>query len=96
LSHEPPNAQWEDGFRPVDVDFDICGRLLVTSDGTKGNGSKVVRLEFIRPEEKPTPTSNQPETETESPSSNFSAASNFISIRINALIISFVQMLILG
>jgi glucose/arabinose dehydrogenase len=103
LSHEPPNAQWEDGFRPVDVDFDVCGRLLVTSDGTQGNGSKVVRLEFLRPEveflrpeENPTPTSNQLETETESPSSNFSAASNFISIQINALIISFVLMLILG
>jgi hypothetical protein len=80
LSHEPPNAQWEDGFRPVDVEFDICGRLLITSDGTQGNGSKVVRLESLRPEEKPTPTpnqpetespsSNQPETETKSPSSN--------------------------
>ena len=73
LSHEPPNAQWEDGFRPVDVDFDVCGRLLVTSDGTNGNGSKVVRLEFLRPEEQSTPTSNQPETETESPSSNLLA-----------------------
>ena len=75
LSHEPPNAQWEDGFRPVDVHFDVCGRLLVTSDGTKGYGSKVIRLEFLRPGEKPTPTptSNQPEIETESPPSNFSA-----------------------
>jgi glucose/arabinose dehydrogenase len=34
LAHEPPNAQWEDGFRPVDIDFDECGRLIVTSDGT--------------------------------------------------------------
>ena len=26
LKHEPPNAQWEDGFRPVDTSFDECGR----------------------------------------------------------------------
>ena len=24
LAHQPPNAKWEDGFRPVDVDFDAC------------------------------------------------------------------------
>lgn len=47
LSHAPPNAQWEDGFRPVDVDFDSCGRLIVTSDGTRGRGSKVVRVEYV-------------------------------------------------
>lgn len=48
LAHVPPSAKWEDGFRPVDVDFDACGRLLVTSDGTKGRGSKVVRIEYLR------------------------------------------------
>ena len=42
LKHKPPSAQWPDGFRPVDVDFDDCGRLLVTSDGS--GGSKVVRI----------------------------------------------------
>eukprot|EP00536_Pseudo-nitzschia_multiseries_P005969 jgi/Psemu1/286149/fgenesh1_pg.121_\ len=47
LAHAPPNAKWEDGFRPVDVDFDSCGRLLVTSDGTRGIGSKVVRVEYV-------------------------------------------------
>lgn len=47
LAHAPPNAQWEDGFRPVDVAFDECGRLLVTSDGTKGRGSKVVLIEYV-------------------------------------------------
>jgi len=47
LAHLPPNAKWEDGFRPVDVDFDSCGRLLVTSDGTRGRGSKVVRIEYM-------------------------------------------------
>jgi len=47
LAHAPPNAQWEDGFRPVDVAFDECGRLLVTSDGTKGRGSKMVLIEYV-------------------------------------------------
>jgi glucose/arabinose dehydrogenase len=47
LAHIPPNAQWPDGFKPVDVDFDACGRLLVTSDGTRNHGgSKVVRLVY--------------------------------------------------
>lgn len=46
LAHEPPNAQWENGFRPVDVDFDDCGRLLVSSDGTKGRGSSIVRITY--------------------------------------------------
>ena len=45
LAHVPPNAQWRDGFRPVDVDFDECGRLLVTSDGTNGNGDRLVLIE---------------------------------------------------
>jgi glucose/arabinose dehydrogenase len=39
-------AQWDSGFRPVDVDFDDCGRLLLTSDGTKGKGSMVVRVAY--------------------------------------------------
>lgn len=47
LAHEPPNARWDDGFRPVDVAFDACGRLVVTSDGTRGGGgAKVVRIEY--------------------------------------------------
>lgn len=55
LAHEPPNAQWEDGFRPVDVDFDDCGRLIVTSDGTRSRGSKVVTIQYSRVNEsKPT------------------------------------------
>lgn len=48
LTHKLPGAKWGDGFRPVDVDFDTCGRLLVSSDGTKSlgyGGSKVVRVE---------------------------------------------------
>jgi len=50
LSHTPPKAQWDDGFRPVDVDFDACGRLLVSSDGTRANdflGSKIIRMEYV-------------------------------------------------
>jgi hypothetical protein len=49
LMHQPPNAQWEDGFRPVDVSFDSCGRLLVSSDGSKDDGfqgSRIVRIEY--------------------------------------------------
>ena len=47
LAHQAPDADWEDGFRPVDVAFDACGRLLVTSDGTRGRGSKVVRIDYL-------------------------------------------------
>jgi len=46
LSHNPPRAKWRDGYRPVDVDFDECGRLFVTSDGSRGAGSKIVRIAF--------------------------------------------------
>jgi glucose/arabinose dehydrogenase len=45
LAHSGSNAKWDDGFRPVDVDFDECGRLLVSSDGG-GKGSKIVRIEY--------------------------------------------------
>lgn len=31
VKHQPPDAKWEDGFRPVDVAFDECGRLLVVA-----------------------------------------------------------------
>ena len=51
LSHAPPSAQWRDGFRPVDVDFDACGRLLISSDGSYNvnsyGGSKIVRIESV-------------------------------------------------
>ena len=54
LSHVPNNAQWESGFRPVDVDFDDCGRLLVSSDGTRDSpqyrGSMIVRIEHTEDE----------------------------------------------
>mmetsp|Transcript_13647 Transcript_13647/g.18192 ORF Transcript_13647/g.18192 Transcript_13647/m.18192 type:complete len:492 (+) Transcript_13647:44-1519(+) len=35
LKHNGPSARWPSGFRPVDVKFDHCGRLLVSSDGTR-------------------------------------------------------------
>jgi glucose/arabinose dehydrogenase len=57
LAHESEDAQWDDGFRPVDVDFDACGRLLVTSDGTDGVGSKIVRIESVNVYE-PSPVSS--------------------------------------
>ena len=47
LAHVPPNARWDSGFRPVDVDFDECGRMLLSSDGTSGRGSNIVRIESI-------------------------------------------------
>jgi hypothetical protein len=46
LAHEPPNAKWDNGFRPVDVSFDDCGRLLLSSDGTSGRGSSIVRIGY--------------------------------------------------
>ena len=50
LAHSGDGARWNDGFRPVDVDFDTCGRLLVSSDGTRTSsswsGSKIVRIEY--------------------------------------------------
>jgi glucose/arabinose dehydrogenase len=46
LKHGGSGAAWPDGFRPVSVDFDACGRLYVSSDGS-GSGSTVVRIEYL-------------------------------------------------
>ena len=48
MAHEGTKKEWTDGFRPVDLDFDRCGRLLVSSDGTRPfyKGSKVIRLSY--------------------------------------------------
>uniref|UniRef100_A0A7S4SZ02 Pyrroloquinoline quinone-dependent pyranose dehydrogenase beta-propeller domain-containing protein n=2 Tax=Ditylum brightwellii TaxID=49249 RepID=A0A7S4SZ02_9STRA len=47
LARDSNDAQWSSGYRPVDVDFDVCGRLLVTSDGSRGGrGSNVVRISY--------------------------------------------------
>jgi glucose/arabinose dehydrogenase len=35
LKSEGPGAKWASGFRPVDVDFDPCGRLMISSDGSR-------------------------------------------------------------
>mgnify|MGYP000290360221 CR=1 FL=1 len=63
LMHEPPRATWDNGFRPVDVSFDDCGRLLVSSDGSRDinnyGGSKIVRLEYT----------GETQSSTDSPSS---------------------------
>lgn len=53
LSSACCGAKWDDGTRPVDVTFDKCGRLLVSSDGTRVNaqdgqyfGDKIIRIEY--------------------------------------------------
>lgn len=49
LRHTGDNTRWDDEFRPVDVKFDDCGCLLVSSDGAKANayaGSKIVRIYY--------------------------------------------------
>jgi glucose/arabinose dehydrogenase len=59
-------AKWPDGFRPVDVVFDKCNRLLVTSDGTGGSksGASVVLVSYNggggggRTNTSPSPSSN--------------------------------------
>jgi len=38
LRHNGSGAKWPSGVRPVDVKFDLCGQLLVSSDGTKKAG----------------------------------------------------------
>lgn len=50
LAHDGAFANWPDGFRPVDVSFDDCGRLLVSSDGSRDEdrnyqGHKIIRIE---------------------------------------------------
>lgn len=48
----PPNARWEDGFHPVDLSFDSCGRPVVSSDGSRVSGvykgSKLVQIKYTR------------------------------------------------
>lgn len=48
LARKYTSSQWSSGYRPVDVDFDECGRLLVTSDGSDEGrrGSNVVRIAY--------------------------------------------------
>lgn len=65
LRHEGLNDNWSDGFRPVDVSFDACGRLLVTSDGSRSlqgdfQGDKIVRIESLQANLPPPPAPNPP------------------------------------
>lgn len=94
LAHLPPNANWEDGFRPVDVDFDSCGRLFVTSDGTKGRGAKVVRIEYIGLDTSNTDgSSSLPFDPSATPSADISSAAQFSTelLLINALVSPFIM-----
>jgi len=74
LYAEGESAQWDDGFRPVDVSFDACGRLLVSSDGSQDDGylgSKIVRIQRTPQDEPVGPTiapSRTPIESTEPPS----------------------------
>jgi glucose/arabinose dehydrogenase len=74
LAHAPANAQWNDGFRPVDVEFDSCGRLLVSSDGSPRNGvyegSKIVRIESTATLSFTNSTTDLPDSGMESASFN--------------------------
>ena len=50
LTHNGTTAAWTNGLRPVDVTFDACGRLLVSSDGSRDEnesyyGDFVIRIE---------------------------------------------------
>lgn len=50
LMHNGTSADWINGLRPVDVTFDACGRLLVSSDGSRDEndavyGDFVIRIE---------------------------------------------------
>ena len=75
------DAKWSSGFRPVDVEFDRCGRLLVTSDGTgrEGRGSNVVRIAYG----------------SNACRSNNSSAGSIVSSHLNHHLISFVFAVIL-
>ena len=50
MAHNGSSAEWTNGLRPVDVTFDACGRLLLSSDGSQDEndayyGDYVVRIE---------------------------------------------------
>jgi glucose/arabinose dehydrogenase len=66
LAHIAPNASWASGFRPVDVDFDSCGRLIVSSDGSRQDGayrgSGIVRVEYQTLESSLAPGPSAPPT----------------------------------
>jgi glucose/arabinose dehydrogenase len=73
LAHNGTSAQWTMGLRPVDVAFDACGRLLLSSDGSRdGNdtvyGDYVIRIESIQQASlAPAPISPEPSSAPLSP-----------------------------
>jgi glucose/arabinose dehydrogenase len=94
LAHTAPNAQWEDGFRPVDVEFDSCGRLLVSSDGSRRNGvfggSKIVRIECTSVNF----TKANTTTDTDLPGSGSGAS--FRAVSSQSVLVNLVLVFILG
>ena len=79
LMHNPPDATWDNGFRPVDVDFDDCGRLLISSDGTRSmdyGGSGIVRMESAPGTFAPTKITFSEEGTSASVPSNSSSATS--------------------
>ena len=44
--HKGSEANWPSGIRPVDVKFDKCNRLLVSSDGTSGRGDGIILISY--------------------------------------------------
>ena len=65
IKHNGAGAKWPTGFRPVDVVFDTCGRLLISS--AKSNE---VYILGSSPTEAPTTTSNTTKTPTSNATSN--------------------------
>jgi glucose/arabinose dehydrogenase len=50
MAHNGTFANWTNGLRPVDLTFDACGRLLLSSDGSKNDdgsyyGDYIIRIE---------------------------------------------------
>ena len=51
MKHGGTGARWASGLRPVDLAFDGCGRLVVTSDGTQlwsksYRGGMILRISY--------------------------------------------------
>eukprot|EP00009_Paramoeba_aestuarina_P009205 CAMPEP_0201521876 /NCGR_PEP_ID=MMETSP0161_2-20130828/16326_1 /ASSEMBLY_ACC=CAM_ASM_000251 /TAXON_ID=180227 /ORGANISM="Neoparamoeba aestuarina, Strain SoJaBio B1-5/56/2" /LENGTH=472 /DNA_ID=CAMNT_0047920601 /DNA_START=87 /DNA_END=1505 /DNA_ORIENTATION=+ len=47
MKYKGPGAVWPSDVRPVDVTFDICGRLLVTDDG----GGRIFTISYRYPDD---------------------------------------------
>ena len=51
--HGGSSAKWPSGMRPVDVKFDACNRLLISSDGTHSRGSGIVLISYAGKRKRP-------------------------------------------